>query len=56
MTAQLPLPIIADIDPRIQLAAARRLQRIVRQTRDSFEVRDFAKRREAMLKHTRGGG
>lgn len=49
---QLELP-ISGIDPRIQLQAARRLQRMVEERRNSFEIRDFAKRRQAMLRHTR---
>lgn len=50
---QLPLPNLPEIAPDLQLAAARRLQKIVVRTRNSFEIRDFAKRRAAMLKHTR---
>lgn len=50
---QLPLPVVLDTDPRIQLAAQRELARIVRQTRDSYECRRFRERRAAALKHTR---
>lgn len=35
------------------ILARRRLQRLVEQRRNSFEVRDFAKRRAAALRHTR---
>lgn len=52
MMQQLDLP-IPQIDPRIQLQAARRLQRMVNAKRKSFEVIDYRKRREAALKHTR---
>lgn len=38
-----------------QWLAARRLHRIVMERRNSFEVQDFARRRTAMLKHTRKG-
>lgn len=38
---------------RIYLAA-RKLERLVRRQRASFETRDFARRRAAMLKVTRG--
>ena len=34
--------------------ARRRLQRIVDARRNSFEVIDYAKRRQAALKHSRG--
>lgn len=34
--------------------AKRRLAKMVERDRQSFETRDFAKRRAAMLKHTRG--
>jgi hypothetical protein len=54
MTAQLQLP-ITECDPRLQREAARKLQRIVKRTRNSFECIDFRKRREAMLKVTRVG-
>ncbi len=37
-----------------QHKAKRELQRIVDERRASFEVQDFAKRRAAMLRHTRG--
>jgi hypothetical protein len=33
--------------------ARRRLQRMVDRQRQSFRVQDYARRREAMLKHTR---
>jgi hypothetical protein len=49
---QLRLP-IPEIDPSVQLQAARRLDRIVKHNRQSFETRDYAKRRAAALKHTR---
>lgn len=35
--------------------AYRRLEKLVRKRRESFEVQDFAKRRAAALKHTRKG-
>jgi len=54
VNAQLPLPIVLDRDPRLQLTAARKLARIVRQTRNSYECRRFRERRAAMIKHTRG--
>lgn len=50
---QLPLPVVMDTDPRLQLAAQRELARIVRQTRNSFPIQDFRRRREAMLRVTR---
>jgi hypothetical protein len=37
-----------------QWLAVRRLNRLVEKRRRSFEVQDYRKRREAMLKHTRG--
>lgn len=46
---QLELP-IPQIDPRIQLQAARRLQRMVTAKRKSFEIIDYRKRREASLR------
>ena len=33
-----------------------RLSKMVEQNKSSFKVIDFAKRREAMLRHTRGRG
>lgn len=36
-----------------QKRAHRRLTKLVEQRRNSFETQDFARRREAMLKHTR---
>lgn len=38
-----------------QWLAARKLERITRQRRESYEIRDFAKRRAAMLRYTRKG-
>lgn len=46
---QLELP-IPGVDPRIQLQAASRLQRMVNAKRKSFEVIDYRKRRKAALK------
>ncbi len=37
-----------------QHKAKRELQRIVDERRASFEIQDFARRRAAMLRHTRG--
>lgn len=37
-----------------QWRARKRLQRMVAKARNSFEIRDYAKRREAMLRYTRG--
>lgn len=50
---QLHLPIVLDCDPRVQIAAARKLQRIVDERKRSFETIDFARRRKAALKSTR---
>jgi hypothetical protein len=36
-----------------QALARRRLQRMVDRARSSFAVQDYAKRRQAMLRHTR---
>jgi hypothetical protein len=47
---QLPLPIVADIDPRVQLAAARKLAKLVGERRNSYEIRRFRERRAAALK------
>lgn len=53
MTAhQLRLP-IPEIDPRDMQAAARRLQKLVRANRRSFECRSYREHRAAALKHTR---
>jgi hypothetical protein len=38
-----------------QWLAKRRLQRIVEARRNSFEVIDYRRRRQAALKHTRAG-
>lgn len=53
---QLPLHNLPEIAPDVQLAAARRLQRMVSAKRRSFATRDFARRRTAMLKVTRNQG
>jgi hypothetical protein len=49
---QLRLP-IADIDPRVQLQAAHRLERIVKRNRESFACEQYRRRRAAALKYTR---
>ena len=53
MTPAVQLDFIAQAEQR-QRAAADRLARIVEQRRDSFELRDFNRRRAAALRHTRG--
>jgi hypothetical protein len=50
---QLPLPIVLDTDPRVQLAACRKLQRMVDRKRESYEVRRFREHRDAALRGRR---
>jgi hypothetical protein len=49
----LPLP---DGHSAVSLEACRKLAADVRKRKASFETRDYAKRRAAMLRHTRGRG
>lgn len=53
MAQQLPLPNLPEIAPDVQLAAARKLARMVNANRRSFEIIDYAKRRNAALKFSR---
>lgn len=50
---QLPLPIDLPTDPNLQLAAARRLQKLVDANVRSFECQQYRKHRAAALKFTR---
>jgi hypothetical protein len=50
---QLRLPIVTDIDPRIQLDACRRLAKMVRENRNSYETRRYRRRRAAALRGLR---
>lgn len=34
--------------------AVRKLQRMIEERRNSYEIQDYCKRRAAMLRHTRG--
>jgi hypothetical protein len=52
---QLSLPMPLDVDPRLQMAACRKLQRLVDERRRSFENRDYVKRRKAALSFYRRG-
>jgi hypothetical protein len=47
---QLALPIVTEIDPRVQLAAAQKLAKLVGERRNSYEVRRYRERRAAALK------